>query len=255
MVEKSNLELPVAYRLVEYDEVRNLRETAIDLAQKGDEEGTLIWARNQTDAKGWLGKKWITNEQDLHCSIILRPDFEFDKYAEVILVAAVSLAHALATHLSAMTALNFSWPNDLTVAGHKVASIWIDADPVADQPWLVVTASVNLINAPEDFSIPAMSIKEAEGQTDLTVEVLLETYARQFISQINNWSDRGSNYIVNQWKIRDDGTGKQKTLYLKDKRLVGLQQQIGPKGEMILEIDDGEGRVIPISEFINQIAG
>jgi len=248
------LELPVAYTLIEYETVDNIREVAIQHARDGAVEGTLIWALHQTNATGHLGQTWICNDEDLHCTIVLRPEFPLEKHPELLLVSAVSMAHALATHLSAMTALNFVWPNDLAIADHKIASLWIDCDTETKTPWLNITISVNLMNAPADISIGAMSIREAEGQTELSVTTLLETYARQFIKQINNWSERGMEYIVKQWKIREDGNGKERTVHLVNEELTGKQQNITLNGEIELELYDGSMKLIPLGKYINDVS-
>jgi len=248
------LELPVAYNLVECNEVEDLRTTAIEYALEGAPEGTLIWAANQVNAKGWLGQNWICKPGDLHCSIILRPEFEPKQYPELFLVSAVSLAHALATHLSAMTALGFGWPNDVTIAGHKVASIWIDCDMQASSVWMSITASVNLLSSPQDISLHAISVKDVEGETGLTAAVLLEAYARQFVSQINQWSSHGLEYIVRQWKIRDYGKGKDKTIRLQRGEFFGVQQQVGSSGELELKLPNGTVEIVFLEEYLNHIS-
>ena len=59
-----------------------------------------------------------------------------------------------------------------------------------------------MLNAPEDPEINAISIREAEGSSQLNNRLLLESFAREFIKQINNWSDRGYKYILDQWRLR-----------------------------------------------------
>ena len=83
------------------------------------------------------------------------------------LVATVAMGNALATHLTPMIALGYKWPNDLLIAGHKVGAVWLDSGESNDSPWLCITASVNIHSSPEDFAIPAISVSEAEGGTEL----------------------------------------------------------------------------------------
>ncbi len=254
-------ELPAAYELICYDQINDLRARACELAQSGAEEGTFLWASSQNNARGRMNQKWHCNQGDLHCTIILRPDFSSELFPQIMLVAAFSMTNALATHLSAMTSLGFSWPNDITIAKHKVASIWIDSNTINPSPdnaisdkqstWLNVTSSVNIEHYPEDFSIPAMSIREAEGGTDLDSKLLLETYARQFITQINNWSERGVDGMVKQLRNRADGLGEEKLVRLTNEKFTGILEEIGNSGEIIVRLVDSTTRTVTLTDYVN----
>ena len=114
------------------------------------------------------------------------------------IVSGMALGNALAMHLSPMTALGFGWPNRLLIANHKVAGIWLDSGS-SQTPWLGISCSVNIQSAPQDPDMPAISVAEAEGKTELTPFSLLESYSREFISQINHWAERGAPYLIKQW--------------------------------------------------------
>lgn len=195
-------QLPAAYDYIFFEQVDSLRDKAAELANKGSDEGCLIWCINQKNAKARQNKTWICNTGDLHCSIILRPDFEPSDYYQMLIVATVSLGNSIASYVSPMTALGYLWPNDVCIANHKIASLWLDNGKSHGTNWLTITLSVNILNAPDDSKINAISIREAEGSTDLNNKVLLESFAREFIKQINNWSHRGYKYILDQWRIR-----------------------------------------------------
>ena len=243
----SAMELPVAYELLVFDELENLRDKAVALAKNGAEEGTLIWAKAQTQAKGRLGDEWIGGEGDLHCSIILRPEFPPNEFYQMLVVASLSLGNAIASHLSPMIALAYGWPNKLLIANQKIAGLWLDCDREAHQ-WIVITCSVNIKASPDDFSIAAMSINEAEGRTELTPEQLLETYAREFISQINNWAERGFEHILNQWKGRMSYPGDKQYRFA-NKSINGILESIADNGDGCILI--GEERInVSITQYM-----
>ena len=242
-------ELPAAYNLVMLEEVTNLRRYAAELGAGGAEEGTILCAGHQSSARGRLNREWYSSDGDLHCSIILRPDFAAEFYPQLMLVATVGMGNALATHLSPMIALAYRWPNDITIASHKVAGIWIDCDVQGNDPWLTVTASVNIRNSPDDFSIPAMSISEAEGGTELTSQQLLETFARQFITQINFWSERGMPALVKLWKIRAEGVGEDLSIEFPDEKVSGIVSGFCDDGDIVLTTSKGTSRTVTLAEF------
>lgn len=232
-------ELPAAYEYHFFEQVDSLRDKAIELANNGAQEGCLIWSLSQARPSARLDKQWICNEGDLHCSVLLRPDFDVCEYYQMLIVAAVSLGNAIAVHVSPMTALGYLWPNDLCIARRKIASLWLDKGISQGTHWLAITLSVNVINAPQNAEIDAISIREAEGLTDLNSKLLLESFAREFIKQINFWSDRGFQYVLEQWRIRLQNTRQPIVLDCVDKTIRGIAKDIDQAGN--IEVTDGAG--------------
>ena len=245
-------ELPAAYELVELEKADDIRAAASQLAGKGADEGTLVWLKQQSRGCGRFGSPWQSSKGDLHCAIILRPDFPLDRHAEMLLVGTVSMGNALATHLSPMTALSYQWPGKLTIARHTVAGIWVD---YCDQPepWLVVSCSVNILSAPEDTAIAAMSIREAEGTTDLDSAALLESYARQFITVINAWSENGSASLVDKWKIRGDSVGEELQISSGSETINGTVACIRDNGDIEVRSKNGNVQLVRLWDYIEPV--
>ena len=231
-------QLPAAYELISLDQVESLRTKAIELARNGVDEGTLIWTQNQSFANARMNKSWICNTDDLHCALILRPEFEHEKFYQMLIIAVVSLGNAIASHVTPMTALGYLWPNDIAIADHKIASVWLDEGKNDDGRWLCITLSCNVLNSPDDEGLMAMSIRESQGTTQLNNQVLLESFSREFIKQINNWSERGFDYIFDQWHIRLGRLDELIELDYPGKRYTGYVKNITPMGDLEIAIDD-----------------
>jgi len=52
--------LPPAYRLIIRETVDSTNSVARTLAEAGAEDGTLVWAREQTAGRGRLGRHWAS---------------------------------------------------------------------------------------------------------------------------------------------------------------------------------------------------
>ncbi len=239
-------ELPAAYEPVEIDEAPDIRTAASELAARGCPEGTLVWLRRQTLAADRGGEAWHGHAGDLHCSVILQPEFEETRYGELFLVASVSMGNALATHLSPMTALGYCWPNRVMIADHALCGIWLDCG-TSPHNWLAVSCSVNLLESPENLP-SAISVREAEGTTDLTAAILLQGFSRQFITVINAWSDSGTQAIVEKWKIRGNRPGDRLVLAGIDGTITGLDSW----GNLHLETAAGEAIRLDINTFVRR---
>lgn len=246
-MENNSPELPSAYDLVEVAESEDIRTLAALTASKGGHEGTLIWLKRQTAGHEWDGRPWYSEEGDLHCSVLLEPEFEQHRYGEIILVAAVSMGQALAQYLSPMIALGYDWPDKLMIANHVVGRVWVQYGG-RSSPWLSVCSSVNILNSPEDFSIPAISVREAEGTTELNAEKLLQAFAREFITWINHWNEQGFTDLMDRWKARGNQSGAPCAFG----SLSGTVHEIDSKGNLVMQVDSTSQRTILLESYVEK---
>ena len=244
------LDLPAAYELKVLDEVEDLRTHALELARSGAGEGTLIWAREQRTGRALGDKRWQCFDENLFASLLLEPEVDASRYSEMLYVAMVSLGNAVAAHVSPMTALSYGWPNDLCIAAHKIGAIWLDKTEAQDGPRLSITLSVNVKAAPEEPSMPAMSILEAEGTSDLSAAKLLEDWARHFVGEINEWADRGLGFTIGQWKARAEYIGNKITRKVDGEDISGQYKTVNSDGEMELQGDDGVSFTLTVDQWL-----
>ncbi len=257
MLLQDSLSLPAAYVLREIGEVACLRSAAAAIADDGAEEGTIILASNLNKAAGYQQKLWQGFDENFHVSLVLQPEISSERFHELLIVGVVSLGASLATHVAPMTSLTYRWPNDVYIAGQKVASVWLDKGESSQGPWLTLTTSVNLFHAPGDdsgdFSLATMSVREAEGNSDITTAVLLDTWARQFISEINNWDERGFDHTLTQWKTRSEQKELADIVLSDGSRVSGSQTAIYDDASCQVLLANGGSLDLSIPQYINWV--
>ena len=89
-------------------------------------EGAVAATDEQTAGRGRLGRAWLAPPgSSILASIVLRPDVPTARLAELSVVAGRACAAAIAE----LTGLEptVKWPNDVLVAGRKVAGILAEA--------------------------------------------------------------------------------------------------------------------------------
>lgn len=107
-------------------------ERARELAAGGAPHGTLVTATEQTAGRGRQGRAWVGPPgRALLFSVLLRA---FDPL--------LSLRAGLAVADVAGAAARVKWPNDVLLAGRKVAGVLVEARP--QEPWAVLGAGVNV---------------------------------------------------------------------------------------------------------------
>lgn len=104
------------------------------LSEKNIEEGSIIWALNQTEGRGQKGNKWESEiSKNLTFSIILKPN-KILPVKQFYLNMAVSLS--LVDFLKSIITnrnIYIKWPNDIYVDNKKIAGILIENQIIANE--------------------------------------------------------------------------------------------------------------------------
>jgi len=142
-------------RVIIFDDVPSTLDVAHDLGEKGAEAGTLILADAQSAGRGRMGRVWRSDPgAGIWLTLLERPAGD-----ESLGVLALRLALGLAPALDAFSvdSVALKWPNDLYVAGRKLAGILIEArwhGPRLD--WLAVGAGINM-RVPDGLEVAGLA--------------------------------------------------------------------------------------------------
>ena len=149
--------------------VGSTNDIAVDWAEKGAPEWALVIADAQTAGRGRENRRWVTEPGcALAMSLILRPSpVEVEFAPRFTALAALGLIEALAEWgLHA----ELKWPNDVLLAGKKVAGVLVEADWQADQVRSVVigmgvNVSSGSVPPPETLHYPATAVEIVLGSS------------------------------------------------------------------------------------------
>lgn len=103
------------------DEIDSTNREMMRLAESGEQEGLILFARQQSGGRGRLGRSWHTAPGDaLALSILLRPPLPPEIVPQLSLMTAVAVQQACARFAPQV---RIKWPNDLLFNGAKIAGI------------------------------------------------------------------------------------------------------------------------------------
>jgi BirA family biotin operon repressor/biotin-[acetyl-CoA-carboxylase] ligase len=192
--------LPPGYRLLCYDSIGSTNDEAKHRAHDGAEEGTLVWALEQSAGHGRRGRAWSSPRGNLYISLILRPDCPVGRAAQLGFVAALAVGGALRAILPRIERLAYKWPNDVLLNGRKIAGVLLECETVGSEKlsFVVVGVGVNLIASPPRMEFPASSVME-EGLGEVMPEVMLEEFAEHFRSWNTRWRADGFAPVRASW--------------------------------------------------------
>lgn len=245
-------DIPPLFELVVHDSIDSATSEAKRLAQSGAEEGTLVWAKQQTAGRGRFDHEWLSEAGNLHCAIILRLDEPVMIASQISYVAAISLATAVASLVTPMTELRYRWPNDLLLNDLKVAGILLDPCAVKDDrvECLVLGVNVNVVSHPQELNDTATDLR-SDGFSKSTDADLLEGFSRNFLSLINRWADEGFSPIGKAWVQRANGIGEPIEIKLANQTIAGEFVELDGDGAAIIKLADGTARKVSVAEFFS----
>jgi BirA family biotin operon repressor/biotin-[acetyl-CoA-carboxylase] ligase len=234
------LQLPHGYRLVFCETVGSTNDEAKDLARGGAAEGTIVWALAQTAGRGRRGRTWASPPGNLYVSLVLRPQGPPDRAAQLGFAAALAVADALADLAPGLAGAACKWPNDVLIAGRKIAGILLESEmgEGAGLAFLVLGIGINLASAPSESAFPATSLVGA-GYPPPAPKAALEAFARHFDIWARRWRDEGFAPLRAAWLARAAGLGGDIRVRLETGTLHGKFVDLDRDGRLLLEMADG----------------
>jgi BirA family biotin operon repressor/biotin-[acetyl-CoA-carboxylase] ligase len=226
----------VGKRILYFQELSSTMDEAARLAEAGAEEGTVVVAETQNAGRGRFGRTWVSSIGNLYLSVVFRPSPL--ALAQLNVVAGVAVARAIrkTTGLSP----RIKWPNDVLVAGKKVAGILVETVAQGSEIcYSVVGIGIN-ITLDDDKAAAldgqATGLEEAAGCTVDRSGVL-----RQLLTDLDSLylQSAAGKSPQPEWKGLLDTLGQRVRITWRDETWVGQAEQVDEMGNLLLRLDDG----------------
>jgi BirA family transcriptional regulator, biotin operon repressor / biotin---[acetyl-CoA-carboxylase] ligase len=155
-------------QLIVVEEARSTNDIAWAAADRGAPEGFVVFAERQTAGRGQYGRSWESAPyQGLWFSVLLRLGITLTESPRLtsLLAGVVSATIIKETGCAA----SIKAPNDIYVAGRKVAGVLVEGRMASDGSYIAVAGlGVNVNQMLEDFPAElhqtAGSLRMATGQ-------------------------------------------------------------------------------------------
>lgn len=232
----------IGCKIVCLHETGSTNAVAFRMAEEGAPEGTTVIADSQTGGKGRLGRVWASPPGvNLYCSIILRPPIQPMAASQLTFLSVVALARTI-EQLTPLTP-RIKWPNDILIAGKKVAGLLNEMSAETDKVnFVVLGIGVNLNMTsdqfPADLRHPATSLFLESG-----VRVRRTDFVRCLLQELDGiygtFRREGYGPVRSEWLQRSRLAGERVTVSDGGRVTAGRVVGIDEYGAMLLEADDG----------------
>jgi BirA family biotin operon repressor/biotin-[acetyl-CoA-carboxylase] ligase len=231
--------LPTGYRALLLDEIHSTNQLALERARDGEPSGLWIVAGRQTAGRGRQGRVWASEPGNLFASLMLRDPAEPARLGELPLVVALAVHDAVADVLppTARSGLEIKWPNDVLLAGAKIAGILIEGTVGREGRAVVIGVGVNCASHPDGTPYPATDLAAAGHPTDPVA--LFERLAARLATRLAEWQGGSFAPLRDAWLARARGVGGPITVRLPDRTVSGRFEGLDAGGRLLLRAEGG----------------
>lgn len=210
-------------------------------AEKGEKDGAVVIAENQTAGRGRLGRRFYSDKGGLYMSILIRPDMPTERSLFITTGTAVAVSRAIEKVCGKKVGIK--WVNDIFTHGKKVCGILTEGASDFETgrlQYAVVGIGINVTEPKNKFNEEIADIATAIYEKDepwgiknqLTAEVL-----NQF-SEIMKAPDDKT--IIDEYRTRSILIGKEVYITENNRMKKVTVVDIDDTAAIILKTDDGE---------------
>jgi BirA family biotin operon repressor/biotin-[acetyl-CoA-carboxylase] ligase len=235
----------VGRRIIHFSRVGSTMDVAAREGKAGAMEGTVVVADEQTQGRGRLQRTWVSQEGNLHLSVLLRPKAETAPLIMVVAGLVMVRAIRAATGLRA----RLKWPNDVMLRGRKVAGILAEGVTMQDgESYVVLGIGLNVNSDPS--SVPelasiATSLSKETGtpheKSDVLRHILQEMdylYAQVQQGEVP-WEE---------WRRALETLGRRVQVEWNGEVYRGLAEDVDGSGSVSVRLEDGPRITLPVGE-------
>lgn len=218
-------------------------------ARAGAPEWSVVLADVQTAGRGRHGHAWGSSAGNLHLSVLVRPRGDAASWERLPLLAGLAVAEAVAAS-GVEPALK--WPNDVWVAGRKVAGVLVESLSAGGAlESAVIGVGVNVATVPEALDADARA--GVACLADFVAAPDVAEVAAAVLARMRVWYHRlaagGGGEMMAAWRARAlPWWGRHVEARSGDEVLRGRAIDVHESGALILLLDDGTTSLLHAGE-------
>ncbi|MCP1387991.1 biotin--[acetyl-CoA-carboxylase] ligase [Corynebacterium sp. TA-R-1] len=202
--------------------VESTGSTNADMLAHG-EPGMVLIADEQTDAKGRLGRQWVSPKgAQLAMSMVLDASKHPGDFGLLSVAPGVAVTDVVPE-------AKLKWPNDVQIRGKKIAGILSGLD----MPKVVVGIGINVAMRPEELPTDTSTALNLEGIDvdfdDFTIDILTAMGRR-----LTQWQT-GDPQLLADYRTVCSTIGQPVRIELHDGAVTGVVDDVNDAGEVIID--------------------
>jgi BirA family biotin operon repressor/biotin-[acetyl-CoA-carboxylase] ligase len=209
-------------------------DVARDLARKDGPHLSVVIAGRQMKGRGRLKRTWHSAAGGLYFTVVLRPQMPPALSPRINLAASLCMAQTLQTMHG--LAAQVKWPNDILVAGRKIAGMLAEMEAETDRVVFVnVGIGLNVNNDPPPGLGQAVSVKQLLGHAVERKAILVD-----FLERLaNGLHPQAFDSVIAEWKKNSVTLNQPVRVVTHRSVFEGTAIDVDENGALVLKDDDG----------------
>jgi BirA family biotin operon repressor/biotin-[acetyl-CoA-carboxylase] ligase len=217
-------------------------------ARRGDEEGLVLLAEEQTDGRGRLDRRWeAPSRSAVLASVLVRPAPSPAVWPLIPLLTGIAVAEAVRS--VAQLPARLKWPNDVLLSGRKVGGILVER--VDDL--VVVGIGINVSVRADELPVPtATSVLVEGGVADR--ESLAKEAMRALARRLADWTAAGgaAESMLPAYRDICDTLGREVVVSLPGgAQMSGRAEGVDDTGRLVVRRGDGEAQALSVGDVVH----
>jgi len=170
-------------KVLKFNTLKSTNDKAIELIRKNISSPKLIVSTKQTNGKGTMGKKWISQKGNLFISIFFQTKIKPEK---ISIFNPYIIRNILNNYCE--NKIKIKWPNDLLIKGKKLCGILQEVIEFKSKSFLIIGIGINTIDAPVNKKFNAVALSSFPNKKVKNKEILdkIKLSYEKFISDIRS---------------------------------------------------------------------
>ncbi len=232
----------IGRKILFFDRLPTTNAHAVQLARKGEPEGTVVIADAQDSGRGRLGRSWVSPPgRNLYASVILRPRTAPHELQGITLLAAVAAAETIAEFTPQKPSVK--WPNDVLIGTRKIAGILMEMQGSVEMADFVVAGIGVNVNAREEDFPPALRKTAASIQSSSGRTVPRTAFTQALFLSLEIWYktflQKGLSAIIEAWRRHFSSEGKPVRVRSLRKTIEGICLGVDETGALLVRTASG----------------
>lgn len=247
----NTLVLPPGWTVVAFETIGSTNDEALQRAEGGAPEGTVVVAGRQEGGRGRRGRVWNSPPGNVYSSTIVRPACPPDRAAQLGFVAALAVCDAALAGLPASRDVRLKWPNDVLVDGAKISGILLESsvDSGGLVGHVVIGTGINVAVAPPAGATPYAAASLQQLGDARNVAEVLQAYVTALAARLAQWR-AGFAGIRADWLARAAWLGEMVAISQGEERIAGRFTGLDADGALLLQPPGGPPRRIVSGELL-----
>tara|TARA_B100001123_G_C15202469_1_gene983938 strand:+ start:588 stop:1142 length:555 start_codon:yes stop_codon:yes gene_type:complete len=156
--------------VIKFNCVKSTNESAIKIIRSRKKKEGIIISNLQTNGKGTMGKKWVSQKGNLFISVFFELKETLPNFKEFSLINPIIIKKVLSTY--SINAVKIKRPNDLLIKSKKVCGILQEVIRFEKKNFLIIGIGINTLTYPMNNRFKSTSLLECSNKLINNSEII-----------------------------------------------------------------------------------